>query len=146
DRLGQERPGGKIQGELARLAGHLDIVVLEAQVGVLQDDVSWPKAMAPARLQLQVVRCLGKARQDACLEGGEDDEHIAQVQRGQAAQTEEDGAASSRGERSHEDEPLACRNGEPPGANGERTRNRSEEHTSELQSRENIVCRLLLEK
>src|SRR5690606_41958727 len=28
----------------------------------------------------------------------------------------------------------------------ERVRNRSEEHTSELQSRENLVCRLLLEK
>src|SRR5690606_41780493 len=28
----------------------------------------------------------------------------------------------------------------------ERTRPRSEEHTSELQSRENLVCRLLLEK
>src|SRR5436309_10814026 len=27
-----------------------------------------------------------------------------------------------------------------------RTRTRSEEHTSELQSRENLVCRLLLEK
>src|SRR5690606_41369431 len=27
-----------------------------------------------------------------------------------------------------------------------RIRNRSEEHTSELQSRENLVCRLLLEK
>src|SRR5690606_41576960 len=27
-----------------------------------------------------------------------------------------------------------------------RTRSRSEEHTSELQSRENLVCRLLLEK
>src|SRR5690606_40363219 len=27
-----------------------------------------------------------------------------------------------------------------------RTRRRSEEHTSELQSRENLVCRLLLEK
>src|SRR5690606_40277454 len=27
----------------------------------------------------------------------------------------------------------------------ERTRDRSEEHTSELQSRENLVCRLLLE-
>src|SRR5690606_42021217 len=27
-----------------------------------------------------------------------------------------------------------------------RTRQRSEEHTSELQSRENLVCRLLLEK
>src|SRR5690606_40623288 len=31
------------------------------------------------------------------------------------------------------------------GANGRET-NRSEEHTSELQSRENLVCRLLLEK
>src|SRR5690606_41654983 len=29
---------------------------------------------------------------------------------------------------------------------GSRKKNRSEEHTSELQSRENLVCRLLLEK
>src|SRR5690606_39954426 len=29
---------------------------------------------------------------------------------------------------------------------GDRARGRSEEHTSELQSRENLVCRLLLEK
>src|SRR5690606_29366159 len=29
---------------------------------------------------------------------------------------------------------------------GQRERRRSEEHTSELQSRENLVCRLLLEK
>src|SRR5436309_8765706 len=29
---------------------------------------------------------------------------------------------------------------------GRRARGRSEEHTSELQSRENLVCRLLLEK
>src|SRR5436309_6216449 len=29
---------------------------------------------------------------------------------------------------------------------GETSSNRSEEHTSELQSRENLVCRLLLEK
>src|SRR5207302_3178072 len=29
---------------------------------------------------------------------------------------------------------------------GQWSRNRSEEHTSELQSRENLVCRLLLEK
>src|SRR5690606_40732558 len=29
---------------------------------------------------------------------------------------------------------------------GSKTRNRSEEHTSELQSRENLVCRLLLER
>src|SRR5690606_41704942 len=29
---------------------------------------------------------------------------------------------------------------------GDQTRDRSEEHTSELQSRENLVCRLLLEK
>src|SRR5690606_41380414 len=33
----------------------------------------------------------------------------------------------------------------PPGAQSERAP-RSEEHTSELQSRENLVCRLLLEK
>src|SRR5690606_41376569 len=35
--------------------------------------------------------------------------------------------------------PAAARGGLRPGA-------RSEEHTSELQSRENLVCRLLLEK
>src|SRR3712207_7382023 len=35
--------------------------------------------------------------------------------------------------------------GRPPGRAG-RPRNRSEEHTSELQSRQYLVCRLLLEK
>src|SRR5690606_41950797 len=34
----------------------------------------------------------------------------------------------------------------PHGAAGARHPDRSEEHTSELQSRENLVCRLLLEK
>src|SRR5690606_42000017 len=34
----------------------------------------------------------------------------------------------------------------PVGEPSHRTRRRSEEHTSELQSRENLVCRLLLEK
>src|SRR5690606_41884759 len=34
----------------------------------------------------------------------------------------------------------------PPGAAGAPGAGRSEEHTSELQSRENLVCRLLLEK
>src|SRR5690606_40079973 len=33
-----------------------------------------------------------------------------------------------------------------PARRTSRTRTRSEEHTSELQSRENLVCRLLLEK
>src|SRR5436309_5134955 len=56
--------------------------------------------------------------------------------------------------------PLACRNGtacrcgrrttrsgrcDDDGGGGH-ARGRSEEHTSELQSRENLVCRLLLEK
>src|SRR2546430_13476437 len=37
--------------------------------------------------------------------------------------------------------------GEPAGRGGERgRRGRSEEHTSELQSQSNLVCRLLLEK
>src|SRR2546427_1107246 len=34
----------------------------------------------------------------------------------------------------------------PPGAAAARCRRRSEEHTSELQSQSNLVCRLLLEK
>src|SRR5690606_41728481 len=33
-----------------------------------------------------------------------------------------------------------------PGSDNATTHDRSEEHTSELQSRENLVCRLLLEK
>src|SRR5690606_39852551 len=43
---------------------------------------------------------------------------------------------------------VADLSGNPVGAFGERLRGtqRSEEHTSELQSRENLVCRLLLEK
>src|SRR5436309_9075559 len=43
---------------------------------------------------------------------------------------------------------LSCVTGQhssPPNSRGRRAR-RSEEHTSELQSRENLVCRLLLEK
>src|SRR5690606_41158834 len=38
------------------------------------------------------------------------------------------------------------RNGYPPDAQWRHFASRSEEHTSELQSRENLVCRLLLEK
>src|SRR5688572_31353196 len=34
----------------------------------------------------------------------------------------------------------------PPGARSQSSRSRSEEHTSELQSQSNLVCRLLLEK
>src|SRR5690554_7240575 len=52
---------------------------------------------------------------------------------------------------------LSCRSGKPSGFNFRRTCivcttrtkatvNRSEEHTSELQSRPHLVCRLLLEK
>src|SRR5690606_41578531 len=44
-------------------------------------------------------------------------------------------------------EPLPDRPSPPPSLTGPRaTGARSEEHTSELQSRENLVCRLLLEK
>src|SRR5690606_41393943 len=39
---------------------------------------------------------------------------------------------------------IAPRSSSPPRTSARR--NRSEEHTSELQSRENLVCRLLLEK
>src|SRR5690606_40646636 len=39
-----------------------------------------------------------------------------------------------------------CVQGSPPSMRGKRPQQRSEEHTSELQSRENLVCRLLLEK
>src|SRR5690606_40769587 len=44
---------------------------------------------------------------------------------------------------------ASCHARPPPAAprtSRTETRHRSEEHTSELQSRENIVCRLLLEK
>src|SRR5258707_8394769 len=39
-----------------------------------------------------------------------------------------------------------CRGGNPCGMRGEQRKDRSEEHTSELQSRQYLVCRLLLEK
>src|SRR5579883_3616701 len=44
--------------------------------------------------------------------------------------------------------PARCRaaNSQSPERSPVNTRPRSEEHTSELQSRENLVCRLLLEK
>src|SRR5207302_3331874 len=43
--------------------------------------------------------------------------------------------------------PLSCwRNGSADCGRGPEPALRSEEHTSELQSRENLVCRLLLEK
>src|SRR5690242_21828416 len=43
--------------------------------------------------------------------------------------------------------PLTKGNAElPPGASWKDERHRSEEHTSELQSHVNLVCRLLLEK
>src|SRR5690606_39691063 len=51
---------------------------------------------------------------------------------------------SRPGRRSDRRHPLRPRNLPPP-ADRRRDR-RSEEHTSELQSRENLVCRLLLEK
>src|SRR5690606_40480977 len=41
---------------------------------------------------------------------------------------------------------LLCRTGSFGGSRGDDSAHRSEEHTSELQSRENLVCRLLLEK
>src|SRR5688572_31643627 len=39
-----------------------------------------------------------------------------------------------------------CAGGRPPGPPGSSLIARSEEHTSELQSQSNLVCRLLLEK
>src|SRR5690625_5319421 len=48
-----------------------------------------------------------------------------------------------RGSRQHELSPAASAHG---GEGSPRTPRRSEEHTSELQSRGQIVCRLLLEK
>src|SRR5690606_41939795 len=39
-----------------------------------------------------------------------------------------------------------CASADPPVGHRHRRAERSEEHTSELQSRENLVCRLLLEK
>src|SRR5437016_6607044 len=40
----------------------------------------------------------------------------------------------------------SCHEVRPPGRDWPRSRRRSEEHTSELQSLTNLVCRLLLEK
>src|SRR3712207_7888059 len=57
-----------------------------------------------------------------------------------AAQQRRDG---EDGEADQEDPPAPDEVAEPP---GEQQQPRSEEHTSELQSRQYLVCRLLLEK
>src|SRR5436309_12715242 len=44
------------------------------------------------------------------------------------------------------DRRVAPHQAAPEAARGDPRKDRSEEHTSELQSRENLVCRLLLEK
>src|SRR5690242_20939273 len=60
-------------------------------------------------------------------------------------------AADRRGERRKSRRPAAVRGRQradrrPPCTDRVRARTRSEEHTSELQSHVNLVCRLLLEK
>src|SRR2546430_6429287 len=52
-------------------------------------------------------------------------------------------AAGNRGGNCHESHDLLLA---PPGQARKETADRSEEHTSELQSQSNLVCRLLLEK
>src|SRR5690625_7753194 len=54
------------------------------------------------------------------------------------------GAHRQRGHGAHHD--VSGRSLERPGPGGVDRRGRSEEHTSELQSRGHLVCRLLLEK
>src|SRR5260370_28059085 len=62
---------------------------------------------------------------------------------------EDDANAFSHPHTSYADRKEGCRAAAPPPASGCRQpslRSRSEEHTSELQSHLNLVCRLLLEK
>src|SRR3712207_8766500 len=69
--------------------------------------------------------------------------------RGVAATGDRDHPPSYGGERppGPADAPGCGRPGGGPGARGDHRRpHRSEEHTSELQSRQYLVCRLLLEK
>src|SRR3712207_8849387 len=55
--------------------------------------------------------------------------------------------AGARGRRVHREPPARPRQPRAAGGRGPRgRRGRSEEHTSELQSRQYLVCRLLLEK
>src|SRR5436305_3571581 len=56
------------------------------------------------------------------------------------------GHRPARGTRRRGQRGALRRYGEARGAPGRRGRRRSEEHTSELQSRPHLVCRLLLEK
>src|SRR3712207_7830980 len=51
-----------------------------------------------------------------------------------------------RGRRRHPAAPAVRQGKNRPSGNRARRRGRSEEHTSELQSRQYLVCRLLLEK
>src|SRR5690606_41239608 len=62
---------------------------------------------------------------------------------GDAAEHQRDRCDGRDGRREH---PLASTLAQLLAVPGERELERSEEHTSELQSRENLVCRLLLEK
>src|SRR5437016_1215346 len=54
--------------------------------------------------------------------------------------------ASARLERGQVQDPRYCVELEPQAVGQQHERSRSEEHTSELQSLTNLVCRLLLEK
>src|SRR3712207_7333518 len=56
-------------------------------------------------------------------------------------------SAGSCSRRTPQPAPMGSTSGEDPaGASASRDQRRSEEHTSELQSRQYLVCRLLLEK
>src|SRR5207302_11104718 len=59
---------------------------------------------------------------------------------------DEQGAGGHRGPMALRAGAGPDRGGGPPRSGPAPARRRSEEHTSELQSRENLVCRLLLEK
>src|SRR5690606_40063688 len=71
------------------------------------------------------------------------DRWIEQLEQAHASRTAE-GIRAGEAVRAQADRTLLASIGSSPG--GARTATRSEEHTSELQSRENLVCRLLLEK
>src|SRR5947209_13592047 len=86
---------------------------------------------APLRIELPVGEVLGQPEQQSAA--------------GRAANAAD--AADDRRREADQHHVRADRGVQPRRHRGEdRARNRSEEHTSELQSRQYLVCRLLLEK
>src|SRR5207249_12331955 len=108
--------------------------VLAAQVTELPDPVTDHRAAVPPALAALVMRCLEKKPADRWQSAAELHHQF------EAMATPTGGMAPTEGA------PIISPGTEAARRRGHPARVRSEEHTSELQSRFDLVCRLLLEK